>query len=57
LAFFHREEKIEQEKGKNANKKKIPKIFFFSSLSFYGFNLPPQHLSLCVEDLKQVHQG
>jgi hypothetical protein len=30
LAFVHREEKIEQEKGKGAKRKKnIPKRFFF----------------------------
>jgi hypothetical protein len=58
LAFVNREEKLEQEKGKGAkHKKNIPNRFYFSSLTFYGFSFPPQHLSFCVEVLKQVHQG
>jgi hypothetical protein len=46
LAFVHREEKIEQEKGKGESEKGIsPKDFFFSGLSFSRFSLPPQRLS------------
>jgi hypothetical protein len=41
LAFVHREEKIEQEKGKGAKQKiYIFKRFFFG-LSFSRVNLPP----------------
>jgi hypothetical protein len=42
---------------KMQSKKEISPKDFFSSLSFFGFSLPPQRLSLCVENLKQVHQG
>jgi hypothetical protein len=57
LAFVHREEKIEQEKGKGAKQKINPQKIIFFGLSFFGFSFAPQRLSLCVEDLKQVHQG
>jgi hypothetical protein len=54
LAFVHKEEKIEQEKEKAQSEKRIfSKVFFFPSLSFNGFSLPPQRL-FCVEGLKHV---
>jgi hypothetical protein len=48
LAFDHREEKIEQEKGKGVNRKNIsPKDFFFMVCHFLGL-ASPHNVFPCV---------